>query len=199
MPFFEGAHDFVIKSAEMNDVQGDYNRNVTHTTYNNRDVGNNYTSSVVNRGNTENQNFTIGGGSNNVVSVHGRRHVNGNASVQPAELQSLLQSLLSELPSAQATQTSVAGSAVPRPVGITSPGNAAATPAPAAAPSTMLNVLGNLPADSWTPRMLEAMDTLFQASREIQAGSVSTEGSVVNTDQSQGVQALPHTSLTQQT
>ncbi|KAK2465077.1 hypothetical protein APHAL10511_002885 [Amanita phalloides] len=107
MPFFEGAQHFVITSAEMNDVGGDYNKTETTTSVTNSDVGNRYMGSVVSKGNTETQTAAIRG-NNNLISVHGQHRVNGNIQLSDLpQLQNALQALpgiaLSGIPGAPAT------------------------------------------------------------------------------------------------
>lgn len=60
MPFFSDARDFTIKSAQMNDVAGDYTANYTTATANNSDSNNVYLGSTVRKGNNETRNVTIG-------------------------------------------------------------------------------------------------------------------------------------------
>jgi hypothetical protein len=51
MPFFENASGFTITGAEMNDVKGDYTKNITNNTTHNSDVGNIAIASNVSKGN----------------------------------------------------------------------------------------------------------------------------------------------------
>ncbi|KAF8632470.1 hypothetical protein AX15_001869 [Amanita polypyramis BW_CC] len=58
MPFFANATDFKIETSEMNDVNGNYTKNVTNSNTTNKDSGNVNTGSTVNQGNTSTQTAT---------------------------------------------------------------------------------------------------------------------------------------------
>jgi hypothetical protein len=60
MPFFENATGFTISGGEMNDVKGDYNKNVTNNTTTNKGSGNITIGSNVSQGNTKKQSATTG-------------------------------------------------------------------------------------------------------------------------------------------
>ena len=60
MPFFENASGFTITGAEMNDVKGDYTKNITNNTTNNSDVGNIAIGSNVSKGNNTTYSVTAG-------------------------------------------------------------------------------------------------------------------------------------------
>lgn len=60
MPFFENASGFTITGAEMNDVKGDYTKNITNNTTHNSDVGNIAIASNVSKGNNTSCSVTAG-------------------------------------------------------------------------------------------------------------------------------------------
>ena len=60
MPFFENAKDFKIAGGEMNDISGNYTKNISNNNTTNKDSGNVNVASNVSQGNTKTQTATTG-------------------------------------------------------------------------------------------------------------------------------------------